>query len=559
MTDTPETPHIPDKIPAPPATETAAATSTPSAPGNASAPPAANDPAPSAAVPSRKPRWWLRIPLAVLLIALGVAGGLAYDAWRFLRTPASGTPQDVIISIAPGATFDRVAYDLKKAGAITDVVRFRLLGKYKDSLGKIKAGEFLVNTGWTPEQVLLQLTNGQALLYKLSIREGLTWWETARAVEAQGFATFEDFKAVIHDPAFLKAHDIPFANAEGFLFPETYMLRKPKALDRAQAEAVAGIMIRMFWKKTAPLWQTLPPREGVALTAPESTAQSSAPTATAQPSAPANPPAANGTADAGTNAAHSGAAADRSTDGNCPAPGNTAANDAGGTTPAVAAANATALSAPLAEKIRQVPSPAEGADAVAPPAANGTATVQASGQPSPQGNATAAATNATLPTGNPGSSAAPSGAGTRPLLASPSQIAPEALKRLIIMASLVEKETAIPAERAQVAGVYANRLRAGMLLQCDPTIIYGVGETFTGSIRRSQLNDAKNRYNTYLHAGLPPGPICSSGFAALEAAMFPARHDLYYFVATGVDGGHTFSRNLNEHNRAVEVYRRNSR
>ena len=179
--------------------------------------------------------------------------------------------------------------------------------------------------------------------------------------------------------------------------------------------------------------------------------------------------------------------------------------------------------------------------------------------PTPPPAAADTGSNATAPKGNPGSSAALSGTGARPLLTSPAHIAPDALKRLIILGSLVEKETAIPAERAQVAGVYANRLRAGMLLQCDPTIIYGIGETFSGRIRRSQINDAKNTYNTYQHPGLPPGPICSSGVAALEAAMFPAQHDLYYFVATGVDGGHTFSRNLEEHNRAVEAYRRNTR
>lgn len=84
---------------------------------------------------------------------------------------------------------------------------------------------------------------------------------------------------------------------------------------------------------------------------------------------------------------------------------------------------------------------------------------------------------------------------------------PEELHRLVILASLVEKETAVPSERGTVAGVYANRLRQGWLLQCDPTIIYGLGENFDGNLRRSHLKDASNPYNTYVHPGLPPAPF----------------------------------------------------
>jgi UPF0755 protein len=130
------------------------------------------------------------------------------------------------------------------------------------------------------------------------------------------------------------------------------------------------------------------------------------------------------------------------------------------------------------------------------------------------------------------------------------------LRYLIIMASLVEKETGVAAERARVAGVYANRTRIGMLLQCDPTIIYGLGKNQSGPIRRSQLDDDKNLYNTYKHAGLPPGPICSPRAAAVQAAVAPEAHQYLYFVATGKpDGTHTFSTNLRDHEKAVRVYR----
>lgn len=131
----------------------------------------------------------------------------------------------------------------------------------------------------------------------------------------------------------------------------------------------------------------------------------------------------------------------------------------------------------------------------------------------------------------------------------------EELHRMVILASLVEKETAVPSERGTVAGVYANRLRVGMLLQCDPTIIYGLGENFDGNLRRSHLQDPKNLYNTYVHPGLPPGPICSPGAAALQAASSPEQHDLFYFVARQ-DGSHHFSRSLREHNNAVIKYQR---
>jgi UPF0755 protein len=135
---------------------------------------------------------------------------------------------------------------------------------------------------------------------------------------------------------------------------------------------------------------------------------------------------------------------------------------------------------------------------------------------------------------------------------------PKELHDLVILASLVEKETAVPAERALVAGVYTKRLELGMLLQCDPTIIYGLGEAFTGNLRRSHLQDATNPYNTYVHPGHPPGPICSPGKAALMAAAYPAEHEFLYFVARP-DGSHHFSRSLSEHNNAVIKYQRGGR
>lgn len=124
---------------------------------------------------------------------------------------------------------------------------------------------------------------------------------------------------------------------------------------------------------------------------------------------------------------------------------------------------------------------------------------------------------------------------------------------LVTLASLVEKETGQPGERRTVAGVFANRLQRGMRLQCDPTVIYGLGRDFDGNLTRKHLQDSSNPYNTYAHAGLPPGPICSPGLASLRAAKEPEDHEYLYFVSKG-DGSHHFSRSLKEHNRAVRRY-----
>ena len=124
----------------------------------------------------------------------------------------------------------------------------------------------------------------------------------------------------------------------------------------------------------------------------------------------------------------------------------------------------------------------------------------------------------------------------------------------LVMASIVEKETGQKAERDMIAGVFVNRLRQGMMLQTDPTVIYGMGERFRGNIRKRDLQ-TDTPYNTYTRAGLPPTPIALPGAAALAAALNPARTEALYFVARG-DGTSHFSGSLNEHNQAVNKYQR---
>jgi UPF0755 protein len=124
----------------------------------------------------------------------------------------------------------------------------------------------------------------------------------------------------------------------------------------------------------------------------------------------------------------------------------------------------------------------------------------------------------------------------------------------LIMASIVEKETGQKSERPMIAGVFVNRLKAGMLLQTDPTVIYGMGEKYEGKIRKKDL-ETDTAYNTYVRTGLPPTPIALPGLQSLAAALAPARTDALYFVSRG-DGTSKFSDNLNEHNRAVNQYQR---
>ncbi len=127
----------------------------------------------------------------------------------------------------------------------------------------------------------------------------------------------------------------------------------------------------------------------------------------------------------------------------------------------------------------------------------------------------------------------------------------------LILASIVEKETGRVEDRPLVAAVFVNRLRRGMLLQADPTVIYGVGEAFDGNLRKRDLT-TDTPYNTYTRRGLPPTPIAMPGVAAIAATLNPPRSDVLYFVARG-DGTSYFSRDLGEHERAVTKYQRSKR
>ena len=385
--------------PAPPAQAAPAASpqplpqaAPPAAPGKPGFDPqgvAGTFPAPAPAKSSWR-RKLLLACLALLFLAGAAAGYIAFEANNFLNnSPRTLAPEETVeVEILRGDTFGKVAKRLEDAGLISNALYFRLYAMWEGRTASIQAGIFEFSNRWTPQEVLHHLVFGHPVLYRLTIREGLPWWEVAKLAEENGFATAEDFKTVIHDPEFLTKHGIPFTNAEGFLFPDTYFLRKPKAMDKAAALALANRLVDTFQNKTKELF---------------------------------------------------------------------------------------------------------------------------AGQ----------------------------------------DITADKLKEIVILASMVEKETSIADERPIVAGVFANRIRLGMLMQCDPTIIYGLGEKFNGNIRKSDLEDDSNLYNTYRHAGLPPGPICSPGYAAIAAAVRPAAHDYLYFVATKAGGEHIFNASLKDHINAV--------
>lgn len=354
-----------------------------------------NAPAPEQS-PEQKPKKKAHPLRNLLFFVLALCLGSGLYGWQevqnFLNTAPETPGQSLVVDIEPGMTLAQVADKLEKEKIVTDSRKFQLLARWEDKGRSLQAGQFLLNTGWTPDKVLDMLASGRSLLYKLTLREGLPWWQVAEQLEKQGFCKAVDFTSVIHDPKFLQHWLIPFSSAEGFLYPETYLLPRPREMNMEAARAVANRLVGTFWQQVDKLW--------------------------------------------------------------------------------------------------------------------------------PEGRPSAAE-----------------------------------LKRLVTLASIVEKETSVPEERARVAGVYSNRLRIGMLLQADPTVIYGMGRYFSGRLLFRHLEDEKNLYNTYRHGGLPPGPICSFGAAALEAAKKPEDHKFLYFVATGKGGGHKFSKSLKEHNRAVQEYR----
>lgn len=196
--------------------------------------------------------------MLLVLLACGGAGWLAYDFLNSPGTdPAVAPAQDVEVTVNPGTTFRTLTPELVRLGAVRNAGKFILLLRwmnYRDIPHALKPGRFRLNTGWTPQQVIDQLVNGSPLLDRVTIPEGLAWWEVGKRLEEAQMVRFEDFDKLVHDPAFLRHWGIPFDSAEGFLFPDTYLIMRPLELNEATAKSVVGRLIDNFWRRTAPLW-----------------------------------------------------------------------------------------------------------------------------------------------------------------------------------------------------------------------------------------------------------------------------------------------------------------
>jgi len=346
---------------------------------------------------ARKRTIIITLAALVLLAGLGTGGYHGYRMWQehqFLTVPPETPGRNLVFRVEPGQPFMTISANLKKTGLITDTRRFLNLARKSSMTASIRAGQFKLSTGWTPARVLLELTTSTGIMKKVSIREGLTWWQTADRIQEAGLGIHDTFAMAVTDPALLAKYGIQARNAEGYLFPETYLITPPTG---DQSAYMAETMLKEFFKNARKVW--------------------------------------------------------------------------------------------------------------------------------PDG----------LPEW-------------------------KEMHKAVILASLVEKETGDMSERKRISGVFHNRLKKRMLIQADPTIIYGLGPAFDGNIRKSHLRDKNNPYNTYVIRGLPPGPICSPGLDALMAAVHPEAHNYLYFVAKG-EGSHYFSKSLSEHNKAVRKYqlRRNRR
>jgi UPF0755 protein len=322
----------------------------------------------------------LRRPLLVLLTgALIIATAVGADFYAFIHAPVAWQEEALNYEIVPGRSFKRLARDLHEQGVISRPLYWTVLAKLTDKANKIKAGEYRIETPFTPAQLLEHFVAGKTVQFSFTVPEGWTYRQLRAALAehpkiTQTLGEADDVMASLGAPGM---------DPEGWFYPDTYLF--PKGVtDRGVLRRGYEVMQRRLQEAWAGREQGLP------------------------------------------------------------------------------------LKTPY-----------------------------------------------------------------------------EAL----ILASIVEKETAAPEERPEIAAVFTSRLRQGMRLQTDPTVIYGLGEGYEGDIRYRDLK-RDTPYNTYVHKGLPPTPIALPGGAAVDAVLHPARSKALYFVAKG-DGHHHFSETYKQHRKAV--------
>ena len=324
--------------------------------------------------------------LLILLVLLTVCIGFSWVLWNYLNTPPDGDRDVRFVEISSGMSFAQVADVLEKEGIVSGVKRFCLLAKLKGVEKEIKAGDYTFHTAMTPSRVLDKLVKGEYRVHKVTIPEGFTLFQIADLLEKEGLVEKKKFLEYVSDPLFVHSLGIKGKTLEGFLFPDTYQLRKGMG-----EEFILRRMVSRF-------------------------------------------------------------------------------NEV------------------FKEEYKQR---------------------------------------------------------TKELNMD--------LEEVVTLASIVEKETSDPSERSLIAAVFRNRLNKGMMLQSDPTVIYGLKD-FSGNLTKEDLK-IKTPFNTYLIKGLPPQPIANPGEESIKSVLYPSPKKYLYFVSRN-DGTHHFSVTLKEHNQAVNRYQK---
>ncbi len=320
---------------------------------------------------------------AVLLLCILI---VVTSLWIYLYavTPGPSGPQTIRLIIPKGASFQHISKILAENGLIREDVRFHILARLNGYSSKLRAGEFELQTGRKPLDVLRALMQATSIQHRITIAEGLNAAEIGTLLAKNNWSSKTEFLSLIEDKEFIESLGFASLNSlEGYLYPDTYYLTREPSPETAE-------IIKKMVNRFQQVWQ---------------------------------------------------------------------------------------------------------------------------------------------------------------------QVATETddQHKVVILASIVEKETADPSERPRIASVFRNRLKKGMKLQSDPTVIYGIKE-FDGNITKKDLK-TKTPYNTYVIKGLPAGPISNPGKDALAAVLDPADEKYLYFVSRN-DGTHHFSTTLKEHNRAVRKYQR---
>ena len=335
---------------------------------------------------AQQPGSHTRQRIVVIAILLVFLGAISFFLWLYSYsvTPGPSGPATVTIIIPKGSSFADIRKILVDGGVINEDVRFDLLARMYGVAGKVRAGEFALQTSQRPLDILQELTTATSIQHRITIAEGLNAAEIAARFAKGNWCSAEDFLKLVKERAFLDSLGFTSIDSlEGYLYPDTYYLTRVPEIDAAE-------IIRKMVRRFEHIWQEIA-SEGVAR------------------------------------------------------------------------------------------------------------------------------------------------------------------HEVVTLASIVEKETGEPSERPRIASVFRNRLKRGMKLQSDPTVIYGVAD-FTGKITKKNLQ-TPSPYNTYVIKGLPAGPISNPGKDAMHAVLNPADEEYLYFVSKN-EGTHYFSTTLREHNRAVRKYQR---